>query len=246
MGSCAGGFTPNTMRPGQGKNLLPMCRDLGYSRSDIDSMYRSFKEMDVYNNGIVSVRAYCAIYKLSDAFGNVIFRKMLGSGTQDSMNFSEYLLSSWNALSFFDEHSLAIFTFQIFDTDGSGIMSPKEVFDMVHVIWGNHTNHNTQLVHALNSHMGKGHSVDLKGFIILSKNFPILLFPIFDLLRNARCRTLGERRWKTLSHRRKATAGNGTPTHFGNLKHISLKGRMKKVRQATGDDFTAVNITVRQ
>lgn len=49
-----------------------------------------------------------------------------------------------------------------------------------------------QVVHALNSHMGKKRSVHISGFITLSKDFPILLFPVFDLLRNSRNNTLGE------------------------------------------------------
>jgi uncharacterized protein YhhL (DUF1145 family) len=49
-----------------------------------------------------------------------------------------------------------------------------------------------QVVHALNSHMGKKRSVHISGFITLSKDFPILLFPVFELLRNSRKNTLGE------------------------------------------------------
>lgn len=241
MGACMVGFSPNTSRPGQGRNVLPMCRELGYNRGDVNTMYRSFKELDVYDNGIVSVAAYCAVYKLSDAFGDAIFCKMLGTGGLKTMNFEEYLLSAWNALSFFDEHSLAIFTFQIFDSDGSGVLSPDEINKMVHIIWGDKSKSNHQVVHALNSHMGKKKSVDLKGFITLSRDFPILLFPIFDLLRVARNHTLGEARWKQLSHRRKSSAGSGSPTHFGNLKHISGKKKVKRAVNALEDDFTSVH-----
>lgn len=242
MGSCVGPFSPNDAKPGQGTDIVPMCLELGYSRLDINTMFKSFRLLDVYNNGTISVKAYCAIYKLSDAFGKTIFRKMLGAGRQDTMNFEEYLLSTWNALSFFDEHSLAIFTFRIFDTDGSGEMTPNEVNRMVQVIWGDRSKSNKQVVDALNSHMGKRNSVDAKAFITLSNDFPILLLPIFDLLRTARKHTLGEGRWKELAHRRKENSGDSAPTHFGNLKDISpIKGKRAPQLEDNYTDITMSN-----
>ena len=152
-------------------------------------MFRSFREMDVYDNGIVTVKAHCAIYKLSDAFGEMIFRKMFGTGRQYTIHFKEFLLISSSALSFFGEHSLAIFAFQIFDTDGSGVMTAKEVNKMVQVIWGDSSKSNREVVRALESN-----SVDKNTFMTLSRDFQTLLFPVFDLLRSARNNTLGEGR----------------------------------------------------
>lgn len=230
MGSCIGGFSPNSTKPGQGDNIYRISQDLGYSKGDIGIMYRFFNSMDVYDTGIVSVRAFCAIYKISDAFGNLIFRKMNGSKKSD-MDFEEFLISSWNMLSFFDQNDLAIFTFELFDTDASGILSPSETKHMVHIIWGDNAKKNVQVVHALNSHMGKKRSVHVSGFITLTKDFPILLFPVFELLRISRKNTLGEFRWKELSHRRKASASAGGPRYFGDLKHISGRPKNKVIRE---------------
>jgi Ca2+-binding EF-hand superfamily protein len=220
MGSCLGGFSPNSLKPGQGDNVIPMCLELGYSKGDINNMHKFFQQMDVYDNGIVSVRAYCATLQVSDSFGKVVFEKMLrkefGKDLKENITFEQYLLSSWNVLSFFDENSLAIFTFQIFDADSSGWLSPDEVHSMVNIIWSDNTKSNQQVVHALESHIGKNKSINVNGFIILTNSFPILLFPIFNLIRIFRKNTLGEMRWKQLSRRRKVTDTKTGSKNFGN------------------------------
>jgi Ca2+-binding EF-hand superfamily protein len=250
MGSCLGGFSPNTLKPGQGEDVIPMCLELGYRKRDINKMHKFFQELDVYNNGIVSVRAYCAILQVSDSFGEVIFEKMLGNefgkDLKESINFEQYMISSWNVLSFFDENSLAIFTFRIFDTDSSGLLSPDEVYSMVNVLWSNNAKSNQQVVHALESHMGKKKSVDVKDFIILTNSFPILLFPIFNLIRLFRKSTLGKRRWKQLSRRRKLTKQGSGSKFFGNLYHTSSKlasfKKGKKPIRKSLKPFTNINI----
>jgi Ca2+-binding EF-hand superfamily protein len=142
MGSCIGtGFRPNSAKPGQGINVFTICNELGYSKGDLSNMYKFFKSMDVYGTGLVSVRAYCAIYGISDAFGDRIFQKMIGS-EKNEMNFEEFLISSWNSLSFFDQNDLAIFTFELFDVDASGVLSSLETENMVHIIWGENAKKN--------------------------------------------------------------------------------------------------------
>lgn len=122
MGSVVGGFTVNNNIPGQSQDAVTMSLQLGYTRRDVNRLYKAFRKMDVFRTGSISLRSYCTVNKITTAFGELIFRRMLrlGSDVDRDLTFKEYLLSSWNALSVFDDDSIATLTFQIFDIDDSG------------------------------------------------------------------------------------------------------------------------------
>jgi Ca2+-binding EF-hand superfamily protein len=120
MGSGISGFSVNNT-PGQTQEALTLSLQLGYTRSDVNRLYRAFRKMDTCKTGSISLRSYCAVNKISTAFGELIFRRMLrlGNDVDRDLTFKDYLLSSWNALSIFDNDSISVLTFQIFDVDDS-------------------------------------------------------------------------------------------------------------------------------
>ena len=121
MGSTIGGFSANKI-PGQSQEAVTLSLQLGYTKSDVNRLYKAFKKMDKFKTGVVSLRSYCAVNKISTAFGELLFRRLLrlGNDVERDLNFKEYLLSSWNALSIYDNDSISSITFQIFDIDDSG------------------------------------------------------------------------------------------------------------------------------
>lgn len=121
MGSTIGGFSANKT-PGQSQEAVTLSLQLGYTKSDVNRLYKAFKKMDKFKTGFVSLRSYCAVNKISTAFGELLFRRLLrlGNDVERDLNFKEYLLSSWNALSIFDNDNISTLTFQIFDIDDSG------------------------------------------------------------------------------------------------------------------------------
>lgn len=121
MGSTIGGFSANKT-PGQSQEAVTLSLQLGYTKSDVNRLYKAFKKMDKFKTGVVSLRSYCAVNKISTAFGELLFRRLLrlGNDVERDLNFKEYLLSSWNALSIFDNDNISTLTFQIFDIDDSG------------------------------------------------------------------------------------------------------------------------------
>ena len=121
MGSSIGGFSVNKT-PGQSLEALTLSLQLGYTKSDVNRLYKAFKKMDKFNTGVISLRSYCAVNKITTAFGELLFRRLLQlrNDVERDLNFKEYLLSSWNALSIFDDDNISSTTFQIFDIDNSG------------------------------------------------------------------------------------------------------------------------------
>lgn len=122
MGAVTGGFTVNNLVPGQSRDVLTMSLQLGYTRGDVNRLYRAFRRMDTFQQGTVSLRSYCEVNRITTAFGELLFRRMLRLviDVDRDLTFKEYLLSSWNALSVFDDDSVANLTFEIFDIDNSG------------------------------------------------------------------------------------------------------------------------------
>ena len=78
--------------------------------------------MDTFQQGTVSLQSYCLVNRITSGFGELLFRRMLRlvADVDRDLTFKEYLLSSWNALSVFDDDTVATLVFQIFDLDESG------------------------------------------------------------------------------------------------------------------------------
>lgn len=122
VGAVTGGFVANDAIAGQSRDTLTMSLQLGYTRGDVNRLYRAFRKMDTFQQGTVSLQSYCLVNRITSGFGELLFRRMLRlvADVDRDLTFKEYLLSSWNALSVFDDDTVATLVFQIFDLDESG------------------------------------------------------------------------------------------------------------------------------
>jgi hypothetical protein len=98
-----------------------------------------------------------------------------------TFNFERFLIAMWNVASF-DEDDLASFSFQVFDTDHSGLLSMDEINDIINIAWGGDAKTNQRVLFALKRlDSNKDGEVNLKEFVTHVKDFPILLFPVFEM-----------------------------------------------------------------
>jgi Ca2+-binding EF-hand superfamily protein len=98
MGCIFGRFTPNSKFPGQTFRVLEVANALGYSRADVNTMYRYFCSLDVSNEGLVSSREFVIVNKIScEKYGEMIFQifDKLDTG---SVTFERFLVAMWNIL----------------------------------------------------------------------------------------------------------------------------------------------------
>lgn len=85
----------------------------------VNGLYKNYRQIDVDDSGSISVHEFIVANGIScDMFGEIVFR-LLDNDRSGDLSFVEYMIAVWNFCSL-DRDSLAAFTFQIFDTDGSG------------------------------------------------------------------------------------------------------------------------------
>lgn len=63
---------------------------------------------------------------------------------------------------------------------------------MIDIIYGENSTKKKEILSTLKENLKNIFNISVKDFVILVKNSPILLFPVFDLLRNIRNNTLGK------------------------------------------------------
>jgi Ca2+-binding EF-hand superfamily protein len=174
-------FKPNSKFPGQTYRVIEVAAELGYTRFDVDKMFAYFGRMDVYDRGLVSIREFVVVNKIScERMGALIFR-IFDKKNTGTFNFERFLIAMWNILSF-DEDDLASFAFQVFDTDHSGVLSMDEVNSIVNIAWGGDYRSNQRVLFALKRlDENNDGEINLAEFVLHVKEFPILLFPIFEM-----------------------------------------------------------------
>lgn len=118
--SLNGSFERNNKIRGQSFNVMPFARNLGYTMSDVNKMFLHFKQMDAYDNGTASLKAFCIVNKIGTNLGLPMFKKLLQLEVDEQMTFKEYLLLAWNALSYYNNDNIAKLVFKIFNDDSTG------------------------------------------------------------------------------------------------------------------------------
>jgi Ca2+-binding EF-hand superfamily protein len=113
-------FEPDDDVPGQSFDVIDLCLKLGYSRRDIDVMYTNFKKLDVNNKNAILFASFCRGNSIDNPLGELLFEKILALGQKKEIDFQNYLICIWNALSICDNSSMAKLVFQLFNSDNSG------------------------------------------------------------------------------------------------------------------------------
>lgn len=102
--------------------MLRSALALGYSRNDIDKMYKHFRKIDLSDNGVISITEYSVINRISKGFCEMIFNYVLQfkEGHHSHMDFKDYVLNFYEILMLLDTSSMTIFMYELFDADKSG------------------------------------------------------------------------------------------------------------------------------
>lgn len=200
MGCVAGKFIVSNSIKGQGSNVLEIAKILKLSNIHIDGFYNHFKNLDLDNDNKVGIEEFMIVNDIqSKYFGELVFR-VFDSDHSGSIDFEEYLVAMWNFCSL-DKHSLITFTFNLFDVDNSGKLNKMEIQNIIDII------HGYKLTDRLNIAMkklqGLVDGLTLKEFIIFSREFPIVIYPIFETQEKLQRCLFGQTRWHRLAVDRK-------------------------------------------
>ena len=89
-----------------------------------------------------------------------------------------------------------------------GVMSIDEVRLMIEVIYRESGKNTISVLNCLLENVGRNPAVTIDEFIVLVTKLPSLLYPVYDLIRSVRRRTLGEKRWIEIGKMRELPANN--------------------------------------
>ena len=127
-----------------------------------------------------------------------------------------------------------------------GTMTVEEVRHIVEVIHRESDQKNLTVLNVLLDNIGKRESVSTEDFVILVRNIPSLLYPVFDLIKTVRQKTLGEKRWIEISKLRMVPLANKLAYH-NKINSLSIgspkssnRGRRMSAQQRNGS-FSSVS-----
>jgi Ca2+-binding EF-hand superfamily protein len=123
------------------RDWLVQFKALHLQGNELTKLFHIFKSIDRDQRGSVDVKELLDYLDLEDSeFSKRTFSvfDVNGSGHID---LREFILSLWNYCTL-TQASLDIFTFDLYDTDASGILSFSEVENMVKDLYGKNYHHN--------------------------------------------------------------------------------------------------------
>jgi Ca2+-binding EF-hand superfamily protein len=201
-------FTINTVVPGQGKEVYDTATKLKISQSDINALFRQFCNIDFDHSGIVDVSEFIVYHHItSEIIGELIF-SLFDRDKSGKIDFQEYMVALWNYCTL-NKDSLARFAFEIFDVDNSGVLTKEDIQEVIDIIWGYQKNERLNNVTKLFSDNKTG-EIKADEFVEMSKHFPMLLLPIFEVQNKLQGSGLVRFMWSKLTKQRQNNFGNQT------------------------------------
>ena len=198
-------FVPTSRIPGQGFQILEVTEKLKITTSHLNKIYKQFRELDSDNSGVIDVSEFIVVNEItSEIFGELVF-SLFDANKSGKLDFEEYMIAVWNYCTLHKD-GLAEFAFDIFDVNSSGSLSVEEINEVIAIIWGYQKNDRlTKVLLSLNTN--KLTEISRLDFVEMSKHFPVLLFPIFEVQNKLRKRSLGDGVWTRLADKRRKDFG---------------------------------------
>lgn len=108
---------------------------LKLSRSDVNQLYKMFCKVDLDGSGSVDTVELLTLLDIERTrFTEQIFAVFDNDGS-GKVDFREFVMSLWNYCTI-GQAALEIFTFDMYDADSSGVLSPAEVSRMLTDVYG--------------------------------------------------------------------------------------------------------------
>ena len=189
---------------GVDQDTIDQLEKLKLDEQDINMLYTVFAEIDVDASATVSREEFYDFFQCEqDEFTDAVFR-VLDVDNSGQVDFREFSLTLWNYLTF-DRKSLALFAFSMFDEDKSRTMEKSEVCRLVKLVYGIGFNDNVRLKRVMEvlDLDGDG-EVNADEFVLMCKQYPMLLWPAHAQQQMLRKRIIGDRFWWHVSKKRKA------------------------------------------
>mmetsp|Transcript_6926 Transcript_6926/g.9287 ORF Transcript_6926/g.9287 Transcript_6926/m.9287 type:complete len:267 (+) Transcript_6926:63-863(+) len=186
--------------PGQGCHALLIFKKLGINDDVVNKIFCIFRQCDEDKTSLLSLREFCMSFGIPKTdFTSHVF-SIMDEDSNGKLDFTEFAVSIWNYCTY-NMSALVRFAFRLFDSDDSGFLDFSEVEDLVKIVYGSSLDNRVERLLQTLDINGDG-IVTLEEFLVINRQFPLLLFPAFKMQNILRTKVLGEKFWMREEQRR--------------------------------------------
>eukprot|EP00939_MAST-03C_sp_MAST-3C-sp1_P000219 g219.t1 len=192
---------------------------LKLSGKSLHQLHEAFATMDFDSSGEISLKEFFKYLNVRRTGFTKRCFTLFDYDESGELDFREFVVSLWNYCTS-DSYALMSFAFDLYDLDGSGMISKSEMVNVVREVYGgketSETNVRAQNIIVKLQKANQSNSEDLDddgeecdkfGFVKFCKRHPALLFPAFMLQETLRNEIIGRSFWSRLAKNREREFG---------------------------------------
>ncbi|GMH97180.1 hypothetical protein TrST_g8886 [Triparma strigata] len=199
MGNCQGG-KPHTsatyeLPPDKFNSLDVFCKQLEIRPGTLTKLRVAFTKIDHDKSGCVSMAEFLVLFGLDRTpFTTRAFR-LIDNDRSGELDFFEFVAAVWNYCTM-DWETLVRYSFDLFDTDGSGQLETEEIERLVCYVAGTKKpDARAKKVLKLMDHDNDG-LISYHEFLCYNRKFQSILFPAFNMQVKMRKKVMGLPFWE--------------------------------------------------
>lgn len=194
--------------------LLQTMRAMEITEKEATKFFQLFEKIDKDHSGSIEITEFFDFFKLEMTdFAKRSFEVMdfdRQTNSVGSLHYGEFFVSMWNFCTLSHE-TLVKFTFDLYDTDGSGELSEKEIFNMVRMMRPSSNNKDAdretkKLMAVMDKEdvdLGtKDNMVSFQEFMDAHRKMGSVIFPAFQLQRQIRLKSMSKKFWRNATDKR--------------------------------------------
>ena len=166
---------------------------LKMEKKDLGKLWASFKRYDKDKSGNIDIdEFYKMLGERRSLFGDSIF-ELIDIDDNNQLDFSEFM-TVVSTYCMFGREDVRKFCFYIFDKDKNGYIEADELAALIDLLHDNMLNGNAKTAMEKFDKNGDG-KIDFGEFTTMDKEFPMLLYPAYELQNKMMAATLGRKWW---------------------------------------------------
>ena len=193
------------------RDELRVFRALDIHAKSIERLYEVFVQIDRDGSGEISVSEFFRFFShkrrfpKKSKFAKRVFA-IMDADSSGELDFSEFVIALWNFCTF-TKPSLLRFSFELYDTDGSGYLDAAEIKLILREVYGKVAYKKGQaakyILETVERMIETGaNGLTISDFCDFCRHHPALLFPAFELQQALQQNVLGSQFWAACAKRR--------------------------------------------
>ena len=197
---------------------------LNFTRSEFRRLLQIYQKIDKDNSGHIALKELLYFLRMeNDEFMRRTFA-VFDNDNSGEIDFGEFVIALWNYCTE-SKQSLILFAFDLYDEDGSGVISRSEFKRLLSDIYGASLAKNKFVKNQANTILSSidkmvmegGDGVSFQDFSKLTRAYPNLLFATFEVHTAIQAKMLGHSTWANLSEK-SLSDPNGKPVSLSEYK----------------------------